>query len=424
MSEILLDQQLPFYSPSRSPPSYSPHILDGEETLARTCRFHSSSHATGTFTKHSGDVTVVLSEQDEDANVPSYGRQGLLAGSIILDSSLKTEDIVAVVLKVEGRIKLNVSGANAVSKTVKTVDEQYELWSCHTPNSSTSAACPRLIPFSTVLPPTFKDGDREYPLPPSYEVNFTGIPGLYAKCSYAIRATVKTHGPLWDHKQTVSTPFIYRPRKRPPQPALRAAFLSSIKASPEEWFQTTSVLQARPSTKIESINANLFLPAVRSFGLQDIIPYHIQLTGPISSLKKFYSVVQYEPELSSTNSFYPSRSRSALTMGVSLCRQVRVEVKGQAVWKSSIIGNGTLTALPPSIDLIPNLSHPTQEMALDWEGEIRCRDDIRVGHFDAGKIATSDFLVFSISSKPNFGAFNALRMIVPISLVTDTWVEH
>lgn len=178
---------------------------------------------------------------------------------------------------------------------------------------------------------------------------------------------------------------------------------------------------------------------MRSFGLRDTIPYHIQLTGPISSLKKFYSCVQYEPEPSSP------RSQSTLTMSVSLCRQVRVEVKGQAVWKSSIIGSGTLTALPPSVELDPRLSHSAHEMALDWEGEIRCRDDIRVGHFDAGKIAMSvrvlipyminmqgannyfrcqDFLVFSVVPKPTMGAFNSLRMIVPILLVTDTWVEH
>ncbi|KAJ3767559.1 hypothetical protein FB446DRAFT_696162 [Lentinula raphanica] len=444
MSEFVLDQQLPVYSPSRSPPSYSPHLLDGEQTLARTSRFHSSSHLTGTFTKHSGEITVVLTEQDEDADVPCYGRQGLVAGSIILDSSLKTEDIMAVCLKVEGRIKLTISGANAASKTMKIVDEQYELWSSsqtsHSSTSATTSTCPRVIPFSTILPPTFKDGDREYPLPPSYEVNFTGIPGLYAKCTYAIRAIVKTHGPLWDHKQTVSTPFIYRPRKRPPQAAVNAAFFSSIKISPEEWFQTTAVLQARPGAgaNVESINASLFLPAVRSFGLRDPIPYHIQLTGPLSSLQKFYSLVQYETDPCSPA--YP-RNRETLTMSVSLCRQVRVEVKGQTVWKSSIIGSGTVRPLPPSIeldelddcdyrDLVVKKSEEgkeqgrEQEMSLDWEGEVRCRDDVRVGHFDVGKMAASDFFVFSVSARNNCGAFNSLRMIVPISLVTDSWVEH
>lgn len=100
MPELLLDQQLPAYCPSRSPPSYSAHTLDGEQVLAQTTRFHSSSHPTGTFTKHTGDITILLSEQDQDADVPSYGRLGLLAGSISLDSSLKVEDIVEVVLKV------------------------------------------------------------------------------------------------------------------------------------------------------------------------------------------------------------------------------------------------------------------------------------------------------------------------------------
>ncbi|KAE9389391.1 hypothetical protein BT96DRAFT_890101 [Gymnopus androsaceus JB14] len=351
--------------------------------------------------------------------MPSYGRLGLLSGSISLDSSLKIEDIVEVVLKVEGRIKLNISGSNAVSKTVKTVDEQYELWSCHAPNSSNPATCSRIIPFSTVLPPTFKDGDREFPLPPSYEVNFTGIPGLYIKCTYAIRAIVKMHGSFWDRKKTVSTPFIYRPRKRPPQPVIPTGFISTVKSSPEEWFQSVSVLQSRPSTKLESIHASFFVPAVRSFGLRDSIPYHIQLSGSIASLKEFYSHVQLEPSTSSGR-----RSNNlTLTMTVSLRRQVRAEMKSQAVWKSSLIGSGTLTALPPSMEIDPCLSQSSQEMTLDWEGHVQCRDDIRVGHFDAGKIAVADFLVFSVLSKPNQAAFNSLRIVVPVSLVTDTWVE-
>ncbi|KIK69538.1 hypothetical protein GYMLUDRAFT_79671 [Collybiopsis luxurians FD-317 M1] len=424
MSELLVDQLPPSYSPSRSPPSYSPHNLEGEETLSQTPRFHSSSHPTGTFTKHAGEITIVLSEQDRDANIPSYGRQGIVTGSIDLDSSVRVEDIVEVILKVEGRIKLHISGSNAVSKTVRTVDDHYKLWSSHAPNSSLSVACPRSIPFSAILPPTFKDGDREFPLPPSYE--YAGIPGLYAKCIYAIRTIVKMRGPFWDHKKTVSTPFIYRPRKRPPQPVIPAGFLSTVKVSPEEWFQTTSVLEARPSTKLQSINASFFVPAVRSFGLRDRIPYHIQLSGPIPSLKEFYSHAQYEPDASSL-SFLSPRSRSnnlLLTVSVSLRRQVRVDVKGQSVWKTSLIGSGTLTALPPSIDLDSSLDSSSQEMSLDWEGHIQCREEIHVGHFDAGKISTIDFLVFSITSKPNQAAFRSLHMIIPVNLVTDTWVEH
>lgn len=76
-------------------------------------------------------------------------------------------------------------------------------------------------------------------------------------------------------------------------------------------------------------------------------------------------------------------------MTVSLRRQVRAEMKGQAVWKSSLIGSGTITALPPSIEIDPCLSQTSQEMTLDWEGKVQSRDDIRVGHFDAGKISVS-----------------------------------
>ncbi|KAE9395327.1 hypothetical protein BT96DRAFT_997734 [Gymnopus androsaceus JB14] len=61
--------------------------------------------------------------------------------------------------------------------------------------------------------------------------------------------------------------------------------------------------------------------------------------------------------------------------------------------------------------------------AFDWEGQVKCRDDIRVGNFDAGKIAAADFLVFSVLSKPNQAAFNSLRIVFPVSLVTNMWVE-
>ncbi|KAF5389225.1 hypothetical protein D9757_003541 [Collybiopsis confluens] len=414
--------QLPPYSSTRSPPSYSLYNLDGEETLAHTPRFHSLSHPTGTFTKHVGEITILLSEQDRDADIPSYGRQGILGGSIDFDASLKVEDVMEVILKVEGRIKLTISGSNAVTKTVRTVDDQYKLWSSHL-SAGSVAVCPRSIEFSAILPPNFKDEDgREFSLPPSYEVNFTGISGLYVKCVYSLRAIVKTHGPLWDHKRIVSTPFIYRPRKRPPQPIIPTGFLSTVKILPEEWYQTVSVLKARPRTKLEPIDASLFIPAVRSFGLRDHIPYHVQLSGPITSLKEFYSHAEY-----ASNAPPSTHNRSnnlMVTMSISIRRQVRVEVKGQCMWKSIAIANGVFTALPPSFDSDPSLQDPTQHLSIDWEGHVQCRDNVRVGHFDSGTISTLDFMVLSIITKPNQGAFESLQMIVPIHLVTDTWVEH
>lgn len=332
----------------------------------------------------------------------------------------------------EGRIKLTISSSNTVSKTIKVINEQYDLWSCkasHFDLSGSTTACPMNIPFSTVLPTTFKfkDGDREFPLPPSYEVNFTGMPGLYAKCTYAICGIVKIHGLLWDHKKIVSTPFIYRPRTHPRQPIVTTSFLSSVKSLPEEWFQATSLLKPRPGTNpsLGSLNVNFFLPAVRTFGLRDSIPYHIQISGSISSLKEFHSNVQYNLDSESLSSS-PLRSRSnnlTLTMSVSLRRQVRVDVKSQSVRKGSLIGTGTLNAVAPPIELDLTL-HSLQEMTLDWEGTVRCRPEICVGHFDARNLSATDFLMFSIQPKTTHRVFDPLQIIVPISLVTDTWVEH
>ncbi|KAE9386546.1 hypothetical protein BT96DRAFT_949039 [Gymnopus androsaceus JB14] len=56
------------------------------------------SHLTGTFIKHTGDLTILLSEADQDAKIMSHGRLGLL-GSISLNCSWKIEEIMEVILK-------------------------------------------------------------------------------------------------------------------------------------------------------------------------------------------------------------------------------------------------------------------------------------------------------------------------------------
>lgn len=61
------------------------------------------------------------------------------------------------------------------------VDECHELWSKSRSQVGTSTI-PNEIAFSSVLPTTFRDRDRDVSVPPSHEVSLPGLPGLYSQC--------------------------------------------------------------------------------------------------------------------------------------------------------------------------------------------------------------------------------------------------
>lgn len=94
MSELSL---VPCYTPSLPAPSYSCEPTCNEQTLEHTPRPGSRPTPTGTYTKISKRVTLVLNEQEDNAQVPSYGRHSLVSGTIHLENC---ETVGEVVLKV------------------------------------------------------------------------------------------------------------------------------------------------------------------------------------------------------------------------------------------------------------------------------------------------------------------------------------
>ncbi|KAE9408654.1 hypothetical protein BT96DRAFT_667104 [Gymnopus androsaceus JB14] len=445
-------ESLPRYSASSPPPFYSARVNEGEEVLAATRDYQTP---TGSFTArcHCGNVSVTLKEQNEDIKTPVYHQQGLVVGTIAHKS---TENLLQVVLKIEGKLKLNVSGQNSTSSTVKVIDESYELWG----KTREAPSCPATFDFTCVLPSTFEEGAKKFPLPPSHKISLTGIPGLYSQCSYTLKIVMVTRGPLWNRNKSFSIHFKYLPRSRSSEPLILsehtsnrggcALFYETIKTAPEVWFEKKAVLRTRPSFKLDPIEVQFFIPSGQKFGLADEIPFHIQLTGPVSSLQALYShlrlehvdndsdvpsdsPVSFTPPASPTLSMRgpPLDSNNFISLSVTLTRQVCVEIKDQAVWKSTVIGEGRVYPLPPPFESGDSLSSGFMESDkmgfLDGTGDIKCYPDVEIGKFNAGKVKVDDFLVLQIGpdrlSDKLRSPFFPLQIAVPISLVYS-WNEE
>src|SRR6266849_819108 len=69
--------------------------------------------------------------------------------------------------------------------------------------SATPNRCSDRYTFAYRLPPRFDDENVRRPLPPTYEVNFTGVPGVRAVVRYSI--TVKfMRQKLWKRKERLA----------------------------------------------------------------------------------------------------------------------------------------------------------------------------------------------------------------------------
>lgn len=87
---------LPSYSPSAAPPEYSPQPSGEDRSLDHNPRFVSQT-LNGSFVKKSRQLSLVLKDQDEAAQLPTYGRNALISGEVTLQD---TRDVHSVVLKV------------------------------------------------------------------------------------------------------------------------------------------------------------------------------------------------------------------------------------------------------------------------------------------------------------------------------------
>lgn len=73
------------------------------------------------------------------------------------------------------------------SRSLTTTNDSYSLWKS---GPSGDALCPSTVPFSFVFPSRFKDGDKEAPIPPSYDFTASAVPALIAKSQYNLVVSV------------------------------------------------------------------------------------------------------------------------------------------------------------------------------------------------------------------------------------------
>ncbi|KAE9402932.1 hypothetical protein BT96DRAFT_917878 [Gymnopus androsaceus JB14] len=442
---------LPPYSARSSPPSYSARPNDGEEVLAAAHTVYQTP--TGSFTArcHRDNVTVTMQEQNEGIETPVYHQQGLIYGTIAHKN--KAENVLLrVTLKIEGKLKLSVFGRNSASSTVKVLDESYELWT----KTRDAPSCPETLEFSFMLPLTFRQGVKEFPLPPSHEISLTG----FLACSYTLKVVRLIRGPLWNINKSFSIRFKYLPRRwrssEPPTSLDRCCnrggcmlYYETIKTSPEAWSEKIAVLRVRNSSGIAPVEVQFFIPSKQTFELADKIPFHIQLTGSEPSLQALSSHLRLKhvannksdirPETFSPDFFTapappasqlpPPDSNNVISLSVTLRRQVCVEVKGQVVFKNCVIGEGQVYPLPPAFESVTESENPAVSSSLsgciepmrfvDGAGDIKCSPEVEIGNFNAGKVKVDHFLVLQIEPiRDQFRSpFFPLQIAAPVSLV-------
>ncbi|KAK0446738.1 hypothetical protein EV421DRAFT_1733992 [Armillaria borealis] len=341
----------------------------------------------GTFVKSHGNLTVLLTQQEDGISSPVYGRMGSIVGAVLLSSS---EDIIEVKIQLEGRLYFLSSECG--SRAVGTVSETYTLWNC---SRAQIESCPSSLSFSFSLPPAFKDGETSYPLPPTFQAAFTAGSELVVTSVYTlIASTTAVRRPVmlgFDKMSTMRIPITYYPRTRPERPPLYIPLLSSIKSCPEEWNQALVIVKAKQNYNALPIQCNIFIPSVRAFSFSDVIPFHIQLSGPLFSLLMLFPQrsTEYKPSIS-----------------VTMHRQIVVEIQGRRSWKDQEIGVGTMRPIPPP----PSYRDRDEEKSIDWGGEIQCRPTVK------------DYILFSLEP-PSNSPFLPARGHVPILLTTNSWVD-
>jgi len=402
---------LPSYiAPSFSQtPSYSAEPHQYEQRIALADRLR--PRPTGDFVKKSrnGDARLRLTAQENDVALPTYSSQGCVEGVVELS---KVDHITHVEVKIEGRLLLKEI-AEGGTTSAKLCLDTVVLWR----RDPVPSVCPSSFPFSLNLPTTFTYEDKTYPLPPTFDVKLSGLPGFIASIDYSVSATIvkqqfSTPSRLLLAKSnilsistTVATPFIYHPRTRPAAP-LPPPLIPSRRGFIEapNWSCHKSEIRARANG--QNIITKLHVPTSRIFCISQPIPFHVTFESSSQSLVAF---LPYCPTVGYIKAKQATR--------VQLMRQSTVDVRNTIVsgaktdiWRVDCIGEGTFRHAGDG---------PTWTA---FTGEITISDSVKVSGFKASGLSVKDCILFSMTPPdPRRSPFNELRQVLPVRLTTDAW---
>ncbi|KAF7314580.1 hypothetical protein MKEN_00931400 [Mycena kentingensis (nom. inval.)] len=429
-------------------PAYTSHPSVGEERLSRPTsgpgQPHPQSQYHGEFVRTVGRITLTLKNQPPDALIPTYAPGELVTGSIRVHAP---ENVTEVVLKVLGRMELATTHGGRRRDIVKA---SYTAW-----NNDLRFHCPPSIPFSFIFPSTFADEehpDIQHDLPPTIIVRppETYTIQIYkrthanqfisAKCTYNMSVLVSTAlhprlTGLWRGEKSLDVPLHIRVKSAPSRPIMPdPRLLSTVKSAPEEWRQI--VCELGPHLRGRA-HCNLFIPASQMYGLDDQIPVHLQVSGPINALRillhpscprsrmslaDFIATAPTAQSDSQAQSHSPSRSSSGslpdpapsasrrasllsewtstsgpparqdlLAVRVHLLRRVHIALGGQVpVCRDVCLGLGKLVVLPPPMDHGEKGAGASAQ--IDWAGEVRVLPRSAGGGFAVGVNANGEVL--------------------------------
>ncbi|KAI0344421.1 hypothetical protein BDW22DRAFT_1305488, partial [Trametopsis cervina] len=413
----------PSYSPSLASPEYSVEPQDDERRLELST-LKRRSVPSDTYTRTSRTIKVVLHDQESGAMMPTYVRGAVIKGEI---EFCETE-VLSVTAKLEGRQTLSVGEASYMEHVL--FSEEHQLWFKRDTTLGDSSRHLFHIPF----PINHTTDKGTFPNPPSFDVRYTGAPSLDAHIIYSLTFIVtKPIIGSWKKHNNVSIPLKYAPRSRPYLPIAPSLypFLSTVKTCPEDWRQISSNVSYKKRGP-SAIDCHLFIPSVQIFALTDTIPFHLQLRGP-AELMKQYTETQDHLHVPTPGSLLGTLSDSftAVTSAsqkprvrVYLLRQTSLRVHAHRAWKNVVIGEGTLRPIekPPSWSAA--FGRQEEELVLDWEGEVRVNDDVKVASFIAGDLHVKDFIAVKLSPKnPGSSSLAEHENTHPIRIVTDTYMD-
>lgn len=95
MCPVLPDYSCDYDQPA---PSYSLEVLDGEHRLEYTPPTARRPIPTGTFTKANRRVSLILTDQEEGVDFPTYGRNATIRGEVFLKDRENIDNVTVKVI--------------------------------------------------------------------------------------------------------------------------------------------------------------------------------------------------------------------------------------------------------------------------------------------------------------------------------------